>query len=79
MTTNTMVIPQRWRFDWTGLEDKQVEVHNLATCIQKATTELQKECMENGWEATGAIGCGIRNPGEAERIFSPYVLYSLLC
>lgn len=65
---------QLWRCDWDGLEDKQEQVHALAIHIRDATNELEAECERNGWDALGAIGCAIRDPEEAARIFSPYVL-----
>jgi hypothetical protein len=67
---------QLWRFDWKGLEDKQEEVRGLAIRIRDAARELEVECEEKGWDAPGVIGCGVRDPEEASRIFSPYSFYS---
>ncbi len=65
---------QIWRFDWDGFEQEREEVHNLAVQIQEATAELDSECKTNGWQCCGAVGCAVRDPEEAERIFSPYVV-----
>jgi hypothetical protein len=74
-TTKQPSMPQVWRFDWDGLEDKKAEVHNLAVQIQLHTNELEVECDENGWDAAGAVGCAVQNPDAAECIFSPYVIF----
>lgn len=64
--------PKRiWRFDWAGLEHKREETHKLAEQIQKATDDLEAECNNKGWQAAGAIMMAIRDPDEAERVFSP--------
>jgi hypothetical protein len=66
-------IRQIWRFDWEGLELERARILELTLEIQKVTDELELECNAKGWQAAGAIGCAIRDPAEAERIFSPYV------
>jgi hypothetical protein len=60
-----------WQLDWIGFEKQREQVRKLALRIKEDTQEFEKECVSKGWQACGALGCAIRNPEEAERIFSP--------
>ncbi len=66
-------VRQVWRFDWNGLDEERDRIRCLTEEIEQKTNALESECKGRGLQAAGAIGCAIRNPEEAERLFSPYV------